>query len=105
MKKLMIYAVMASLFCVAMPMQMSAATNANPSSTIPSASQSLEAKALQTRLDEIKQIDKSTLTPAAKKQLRKETRSIKKQLKELGGGVYLSAGAIVLIVVLLIILL
>jgi len=37
--------------------------------------------------------------------LRKETRSIKRELKQLSGGVYVSVGALILIAVLLIILL
>lgn len=99
----MIYAIAAMLLFFSI--RANAATTADPVNGTPSVNLPPEAKALYTRLDEIKQIDKSTLTPAEKKQLRKETRHIKKQLKELGGGVYLSAGAVVLIVVLLIILL
>jgi len=62
------------------------------------------AKILTTRLYEIKAIDKSKLNSSEKKQLRKEVRSIKKELKELNGGVYLSVGAVIIIVLLLIIL-
>lgn len=64
-----------------------------------------EAKNLMSRLDEIKAMDKSKLSSAEKKELRKESRMIKKQLKAIGGGVYLSAGAIIIIALLLILLL
>lgn len=64
-----------------------------------------EAKVLLQRLDEIDRLDKSDLKSSEKKALRKEVRSIKSQLDAMGGYVYVSAGAIVLIVILLIILL
>ena len=67
--------------------------------------ESVEARALFTRLNEINAIDKSTLKSSEKKNLRKEVRSIKSRLKELEGGIYLSVGAIILIVILLILLL
>ncbi len=88
------------------PMQIKASTNPVPlfvtvtTVTTPSKSETLVA-----RLNEIKAIDKSTLSASEKKDLRKETRSIKHDLKQLSGGVYVSAGAIILIAILLIILL
>lgn len=59
---------------------------------------------LVNRLAEIKAMDASALSRKDKRELRKEVKSIEKQLNN-GGGVYLSVGAIILIVVLLIILL
>ena len=64
-----------------------------------------EVKVMFTRLEEIKKIDKSTLSSVEKKELRKEVRSIKKALRSSGNGVYLSVGAIIIIVLLLILLL
>jgi len=64
-----------------------------------------ETKALLKRLDQIDKMDKSNLKGTEKKALRKEVRSIKKQLEATGGYIYVSAGAIILIVILLIILL
>ena len=64
-----------------------------------------EASRLQNRLEEIKAMDKSELSATEKKELRREVRSIKKELAATGGGVYLSVGAILLIVLLLILLL
>ena len=67
--------------------------------------ESAEAKAMMSRLEEIKAMDKSNMTSKEKRVLRKEVRSIKKSMAELNGGVYLSVGAIIIIVLLLILLL
>ena len=67
--------------------------------------ESTEANALLARLNEINSMDKSKLSSPEKKQLRKEVRLIKSHLKTLGGGVYLSVGAIIIIILLLILLL
>jgi hypothetical protein len=61
--------------------------------------------ALLNRLNQIKEMDKSELKPVEKKQLRKEVGAIKQQLRATGGGIYISAGAVILIVIILIILL
>ncbi len=85
---------------------LSAATEPTPSSIAnPKTADSREADALLGRLNEIKTMDKSNLSSSEKRQLRKETRAIKSQLKEIGGGVYLSVGAIIVILLLLILLL
>ena len=57
------------------------------------------------RLDEIKEMDKSDMSRAEKKELRQEVKEIKTELKSTGNGVYLSVGAIIIIVLLLILLL
>ncbi|WP_313806987.1 hypothetical protein [Flavobacterium sp.] len=62
------------------------------------------AQQLINRLEEIKSIDRSTLTRVEKRELRKEVKSINKQLKG-SNGVYLSVGAIIIIILLLILLL
>jgi len=67
--------------------------------------ESEESEALLARLNEINMLDKSNLTSSEKKELRIETRSIKKALKANNGGVYLSVGAIIIIILLLILLL
>jgi len=66
---------------------------------------SAEAQVLLSRLDEIKSMDKSNLSSGEKKELRKEVRAIKGNLKTMGNdGVYISAGALIVIVLLLILL-
>lgn len=64
-----------------------------------------EAKVLLQRLDDINNMDKSKLKSTEKQALRKEVRSIKGQLEAMGGYIYISAAALVLIIVLAIILL
>ena len=64
-----------------------------------------KAKLLLARLDEIKNMDKSTLTREQRKELRKEVREIKKDLRATGNGIYLSIGAIIIIILLLILVL
>lgn len=66
-----------------------------------------EARALtlQHRLEEIKAMDKESLSRDEKRLLKREVRAIKKELATISGGVYLSVGAIILIALLLILLL
>lgn len=64
-----------------------------------------EIQAKYDRLEEIKAMDKSEMTRAEKKELRKEVKAIKADLKSTGNGVYLSVGAIIIIILLLILLL
>ncbi len=63
-----------------------------------------EAKILIDRLKEIKKMDKSEMTRAEKKELRKEVKTIKTTLRTSYSGVYLSVGAIIIIILLLILL-
>jgi hypothetical protein len=106
MKKLTLCLMTAFLSLTFIPNQVKAGTEIVPTS-MPATKpvESVQAKVLLNRLSEINAMDKSKLTSSEKKELRKEVRSTKKQLKELGGGVYLSVGAIIIIVILLIILL
>ena len=64
-----------------------------------------EVKILLQRLSEINAVDKSTLKRSDKKKLRTEVISIQHRLVGPGGGIYISVGAILLILLLLIILL
>lgn len=108
MKKI-VFCLMASCFSLTfIPLQLNA-TTAEPTS-VPAQKPAepaipAEAKTLLLRLDEIKAKDMSKLTVTEKKKLRKEVKSIKYELRNIGGGVYLSVGAIILIVILLIVLL
>lgn len=66
----------------------------------------IDAKALllNNRLTEIQEMDKSTLERSEKKVLKKEVKTIKKELKAIGRGVYISTGAIIIIILLILIL-
>lgn len=66
--------------------------------------ESAKIDAMVTRLNEIKDMDKSNLSASEKKELRKEVRAIKDSVKS-SGGVYISVGAIIIIILLLILLL
>jgi hypothetical protein len=57
------------------------------------------------RIDEIKSIDKSQLSLKERKNLRNELIEMKKELKATNGGIYLSVGAIIIILLILILLL
>ena len=65
-----------------------------------------EETALLARMDEIKAMDVSTLSSVQKKELRHEMRAIKDALNTMSGEIiYISAGGLILVIVLLIILL
>lgn len=75
---------------------------------------SAEATARIDRLMEIKAMDASTMTASEKRELRKEVRTIRSEMKANGeatvadsrnGGIYLSAGGIIIVILLLILLL
>ncbi len=57
------------------------------------------------RVTEIDNMDKTNLSPAEKKELRKELMDMKKQADGLDKRVYLSIGAIIIIILLLILIL
>jgi hypothetical protein len=60
---------------------------------------------IKARVAEIKAMDKSQLTRADRKELRTELRADKREARAMGGGVYLSVGAIIIIILLLILIL
>jgi len=63
------------------------------------------AEVLKNRLEEIKAMDRSNMTRAEKRALRKEVKAIKAELAAASNGIYLSIGAIIIIILLLILLL
>jgi hypothetical protein len=109
MKKF-IFCLMATVLTLTfLPVQSFAATKEEPSSLVvtkpPEPAEAAEAKALVTRLDEIKAMDMSSLKSTEKKELRKEVRSIKRELKDISGGVYVSAGVLIVVLIILVVLL
>ena len=105
MKKVSFYLMMMVLSLSVVPTQMLAAEKTPTSIANNPKEVSAEVKVLLNRLDEIKAMDKSSLNSTEKKELRKEVRAIKEELKSSGNGVYLSVGAIIIVVLLLILLL
>jgi hypothetical protein len=71
----------------------------------PTTIQTARATVLLQRLTEIKEMKLENLNSSDKKKLRSEVKSIKSELKEISGGVYLSVGAIIVILILLLLLL
>jgi hypothetical protein len=63
-----------------------------------------EVKVMLNRLEEIKNIDRSTMNRTERKALRKEVRAIKDELRTTGNGIYISVGAALIILLLIIIL-
>ena len=105
MKKITFCLMTACLSLMFHPLDSSAATIGETSSLVSSKhTEATEAKVLLLRLNEINAMDKSTLNPSEKKSLRIEVRSIQHKLNAIGGGIYISVGALIIIILLLIIL-
>ena len=62
-----------------------------------------ELSLLEMRIEEIRDIDKSDLSGEEKKELKNELRDIREQMRK-AGGIYISVGALILILILLVIL-
>lgn len=92
------------MFLTFQPLQTIAATKPT-TVVVANTAEATKAKTMILRLTEIKDMDKTNLNSSEKKSLRKEVRSINRELKTMNGGVYLSVGAIIIIILLLIILL
>jgi hypothetical protein len=106
MKKLFACIMIVSTLVTFNPIQSMAATESTPTSTpAPSAANVAKVTVMVNRLNEIKAMDKSSMSSSEKKALRKEVRVIKREIQRSGGGVYLSVGALLLIIILLIVLL
>lgn len=68
------------------------------------ANEKIRVEELTKRLDEISTMDFKKMSRNEKKGLKKEVRTIKKEMKTMGGGVYISVGALLLIIILLLLL-
>jgi predicted PurR-regulated permease PerM len=104
MKKFAICLIMACLSLTLVPLQLNAATTEPTTIPVTKSNDAAEVKALELRLNELKEMDKSKMNSSEKKIMRKEVKSIKHRLHDIGGGVYISAGAIILILLLLLVL-
>lgn len=105
MKKFPLYLMM-MVFSLSIFPQTSFASEKNaPAKTAKTTEIPAEVKVMLNRLEEIKAMDKSEMKASEKKELRKEVRTIKAQLKASNNGVYLSVGAIIIVILLLILIL
>ncbi len=106
MKKITFCLAVSFLALTMIPLPSKATADVATATTILSESAKKErTDAMMLRLKEIKAMDKSNLSSAERKALRKEVVSMKKEAKEMNGGVYLSVGAIIIVILLLILLL
>ena len=100
-KKILRMASFVMLLAIALP-----ASSAVASETLKTSNtENARAQVLVQRLEEIKGMNKSEMTRLEKKSLRNEVKDIKKEMKVMSGGVYLSVGAIIIVILLLILLL
>ena len=63
-----------------------------------------EVSRLTKRVEEIRDMDKSNLTVTEKRELRKELRTTKENVRKDGGYIYISAGTVIIILLLIILL-
>lgn len=107
MRKLKVGILAAFMLFAILPAQLSAATATTPDALAKTELvESEAANALIARLEAINAMDKTSMNSTEKRALRKEVRSINQELKAIrGGGIYMSVGAVILVVLLLILLL
>ncbi len=80
------------------------ASEKNPTTTTTPKEMPAEVRTMLNRLEEIKAMDRSALKPADRKALRKEVRAIKTEIKSTGNGIYMSAGAIIIVLLILLLI-
>ena len=115
MRKLTMSVITAFSLLLIVPTQLKAESSPVPVATT-STVKSTDMNVIIARVEAIKAMDRSEMSSLEKKELRKELRAIKSDLKETSksdanaaavnnGGVYLSVGAIIIIILLLILIL
>lgn len=106
MKRSFLMVLTVLFFLAFSPLQTNASTEiVNNPKTTEAGLESARAQELLDRLEEINEMDKSAMSRTEKREMRKEVRAIKKEMKQLGGGIYISVGGLIIILLLLIILL
>ena len=93
---------MVCLLSIAMPSYATDTTPAREATTTETPEE--QVRRLERRLEEIKAMDHKQLSSSEKRALRKDVRAIKKEMAEISGGVYISVGALLLIILLIILL-
>lgn len=103
MKKVTVYILLLLFFSSSTSLKASNEIVINPNTTImASINEKAHSEALIKRLNEIKKMDKSMLSPIEKKKLRAEVRVIDQELRHKRHGVFLSLATVVVILLLLI---
>ncbi|SHM65166.1 hypothetical protein SAMN04488057_102487 [Cyclobacterium lianum] len=101
MKKIAYFLSMLMLLTAIAPV---AIASDKPADKEPSPEEQARLEQLDERVKEIKAMDFKAMDKEERKEIRNELREINKEAKALGGGVYISAGALIVILILLIIL-
>jgi hypothetical protein len=103
-KKILKNAMFIILISIAIPASSSIVVPHAIPSNSPAKMDDARATQLLQRLKDIKTMDMSEMSRLERKSLRKEIKGIKKDLKASGRGIYLSVGAVIIIILLLILL-
>ena len=103
-RKNVMIAAFSILFSIAASAQTSSGIT-DPAQASASGTEETRSRQLMDRLQTIKNMDRSTLSKNDRKELRKEVKDIRKETKAASGGVYLSVGAILLVILVLILIL
>ena len=110
MKKTIIFALV-MIFTLSSAMAVASNNNVNvdpEKTTVPVKAENrlseVELSRLTKRVEEIRNMDKSGMSSTEKKELRKELKEIKKNVKKGGGVIYISGAALILIIILIILL-
>ncbi len=95
---------MATVLCLmlAAPAVMANEANIKPEMTEKQKTRLVE---ITNRVEQIKSMDRSDLSRAERQDLRHELRDMRTEAKAMSGGVYLSVGAIIIVILLLILIL
>ncbi len=104
MKRLAYFLAIMFLFTALAPGAMAKNVDKEKETTELTAEEKARLSEMESRVEEIKAMDFSTMSKAEKKDIRNELRDIKKESKAMGNGVYLSVGAIIIILLILILL-
>lgn len=102
MKKIASFLSIMFLFTALAPAAM--AKDAKKEKTELTAEEQLRLEEIDSRLAEIKAMDFADMDKMERLEIKNELKDIKKEARELGGGVYLSVGALIIIILLLILL-
>ncbi|HCE57867.1 MAG TPA: hypothetical protein DER09_08615 [Prolixibacteraceae bacterium] len=107
MKKTIFY-VIVLVFTMSSTFAFANKANKNSNSAVPVATENrlseVEISRLTNRVEEIRNLDKTDMTLKEKSELKKELRSIKKNVEKNGGTVYIGGAALILIILLIILL-
>ncbi len=104
MKKSVFYAMFMVFTLSALPTVVQAAEKTPVSKTTIPENVPEEIRVMINRLEEIKELDRSDMNRIERKALRKEVRTLKSAVKAAGYGIYISAGAVIVILLILLLI-